>query len=199
MSKFKHIILAVGIAIVFVLFVGFGISTFYSTPQYEDFCGEREKFENVITQQDCDELGGKWNPREIARPLPLIENNQLLCTKISEKDKAITLNCQSQEQITNQGFCDRDFYCRQQFDDVREVYNRNVFIVATGIGIITLIVGFALKLASVSSGLMGGGILTIIYGTIRYWSDLPDFGRFIILGLTLAILIWLGYKKISKK
>ena len=198
MSKIKHVILAVGIAIVFVFFVGFGISTFYAAPQYEDFCGEREKFVDVITQQDCDELGGKWNPREIARPLPLIENNQLLCTKISEKDKAITLNCQSQEQITNQGFCDRDFFCRQQFDDVREVYNRNVFIVATGIGIITLIIGFALKLASVSSGLMGGGILTIIYGTIRYWSDLPDFGRFIILGLTLAILVWLGYRKITK-
>jgi len=29
--------------------------------------------------------------------------------------------------------------------------------VATGIGIIALIVGFALKMASVSSGIMGGG------------------------------------------
>jgi len=73
-----------------------------------------------------------------------------------------------------------------------------VFIVATGIGIIILIVGFALKMASVSSGLMGGGILAIIYGTIRYWSDLPDFGRFIILGITLIILIWLGYRRIVK-
>jgi len=53
-------------------------------------------------------------------------------------------------------------------------------------------------MASVSSGLMGGGILAIIYGTMRYWSDLPDFGRFIILGITLIILIWLGYKKIAK-
>jgi len=33
---------------------------------------------------------------------------------------------------------------------------------------------------------------------MRYWSDLPDFGRFIILGITLIILIWLGYKKIAK-
>ena len=55
-----------------------------------------------------------------------------------------------------------------------------------------------MNMASVSSGIMSGGILTIIYGTIRYWSDLPDYGRFIILGLTLIILIWLGYKRISK-
>ena len=197
MSKFKHIILAVGIAIVFVLFTGFGISTFYTSPQYGDFCGEREKFVDVITKQKCDEFGGKWTG-EIARPLEKIDNNQLLCTKISEKDDAVTLNCQTQEQLDNRGYCDRDFLCRKEFDDVREVYNRNVFIVATGIGIIILIVGFALKITSISSGLMGGGILTIIYGTIRYWTDLPDYGRFIILGLTLAILIWMGYKKLNK-
>ena len=198
MSKFKHILLAIAIAIVFVFFVGFGIATFYKTPQYEDFCGEREKFQEVTTKQQCEDSNGKWNSREVARPITGIEPNQLLCTKTSEKDDAVTLNCQTQEQIENQGFCDRDFYCRQEYDDVREVYNRNVFIAATGIGIIALIVGFALGMASVSSGLMGGGILSIIYGTIRFWSDLPDYGRFIILGITLVILIWLGYKKLKK-
>lgn len=199
MSKFKHIFLAVAIAIVFVFFVGFGVSTFYETPQYEDFCGERDKFIDRTTKQGCDEEGGRWNPNEIARPIAKIDSNQLLCTKVSEKDDAVSLNCQTQEEIENQGYCDRDFYCRAEFNDVREVYNRNVFIIATGIGIIALIVGFALNLASVSSGIMGGGILTIIYGTIRYWSDLPDYGRFIILGITLVILIWLGYKKIKKE
>ena len=73
-----------------------------------------------------------------------------------------------------------------------------MFIVASGIGIIALIIGFALGIASVSAGLMGGGVLTILYGTIRYWSDLPYYGRFIILGITLAILVWLGYKRITK-
>ena len=53
-------------------------------------------------------------------------------------------------------------------------------------------------MASVSAGLMGGGVLTILYGVIRYWTDLPDYGRFIILGIILAILIWLGYKRIKK-
>ncbi len=199
MSKFKHIFLAIAIAIVFVFFTGFGISTFYKTPQYEDFCGEREKFVEIRTKESCDNEGGKWNLNEVARPLAKIDDNQLLCTKTSEQDDAVSLNCQTQVDIENQGYCDRDFYCREEFDGVRENYNRNVFIIETGIGIIALIVGFALKLASISSGIMGGGILTIIYGTIRYWSDLPDYGRFIILGITLAILIWLGYKKIKKE
>jgi len=40
MSKFKHILLAVAIAIVFVFFVGFGVASFYKSPKYLDFCEE---------------------------------------------------------------------------------------------------------------------------------------------------------------
>jgi len=130
--------------------------------------------------------------------LEKIDNNQLLCTKISEKDEAVTLNCQTQEQIDNRGYCDGDFYCRGEFDDVREIYNRNVFIIATIFGLIALIAGIVLKITSISSGLMGGGILLIIYGIIRYWSGLENYGRFTVMGIALAILIWLGYKKLKQ-
>lgn len=198
MPKFKHIILAVAIAIVFVFFVGFGIAAFYATPKYEDYCNTQE-FKQYDTKESCETADGKWNPNEIVRAKPIdVGTNQLLCTKTSEKDNAVTLNCQTQEQLENQGYCDVYYYCQQEFNKVNEKYNRNVFIIATGIGIIALIVGIALKLASVSAGFMGGGILAILYGTIRYWSDLPDYGRFIILGIALAILIWLGYKRMSK-
>lgn len=198
MPKFKHVLLAIAIALVFVFFVGFGIATFYEAPRYEDFCEEREKFVDAITKQKCDEINGKWNPREFARPLEEIDNNQLLCTKISEKGDAVTLDCQTQEQLYNQGYCDWDFYCREEFEEEEEKYNRIVFIVATIIGLIALISGIALKVPSVSSGLMGGGILTILYGTMRYWFGLPDFARFMLLGITLGILIWVGYKKLKK-
>jgi len=181
MSKFKHTLLAVAIAIVFVFFVGFGIASFYNTPKYLDFCEEG--------------IYERPYPRPIDKP-----GN---CTFI-EADESLKDQCREKGKITpkyDQNGCTESYYCEtcyNEYNDVREVYNRNVFIVATGIGIIALIIGFALKMVSVSSGLMGGGILTIIYGTMRYWSDLPDFGRFIILGITLIILIWMGYKKIAK-
>ncbi len=208
MSKFKHIFLAIAIAIVFVFFVGFGIASFYKEPQYEDFCGERE-FKSFQTKEECEENNGKWIETGLARPLPLEafekpvpldapDSNRYVCTILEQNDKNKTLHCQTVDELQERGSCNTDFYCSKEFRDVRENYNRNVFIIATGIGIIILIVGFALKLASVSSGLMGGGILTIIYGTIRYWTDLPDYGRFIILGITLGILIWMSYKKLNK-
>ena len=85
------------------------------------------------------------------------------------------------------------------FQDERNIYNRNVFIVSGIIGIIIIIVGAVLHLTSVSSGLFGGGVLTIIYGTMNYWSELGDIARFIILGIALGVLIYLGYKKFGKK
>ena len=203
MAKFKQVLLAVAIAIVFVFFVGFGISTFYPMPKYEDYCKEKELV-NIQTKEACDKAEGKWtDTTSYERPIPAkvgipVSSNEFLCNKIDERGKNITFNCQTIEQIEQQGYCDLYYYCSQEFNKVNEKYNRNVFIIATGIGIITLIVGFALKLASVSAGLMSGGVLSIIYGTIRYWSDLPDYGRFIILGIALAILIWIGYKKLRK-
>ena len=197
MSKFKSVLLAIAIAIVFVFFVGFGIASFYKAPKYEDFCAQRE-FKEIIAQEKCEAENGKWTSYERGVPKPVMAGNQLFCTRISDAGKNVTLNCETLEQMQQSGYCDLEFYCREDFDRAREKYNRNVFIAAAGIGIIILIVGFALKMASVSAGLMGGGVLTILYGIIRYWSDLPDYGRFVILGIVLAILIWLGYRKIKK-
>ena len=197
MPKFKHVLLAIAIAIVFVFFVGVGISSFYNAPEYEDYCEEEGRHVDTVTKQKCENVGGKWNPREAAIP-EKIEDNQLLCTKISEKDDAVTLNCQTQEQLYNQGYCEWDFYCREEFEEENEKYSGVVFIVAIIIGLIALVSGIALNVPSVSSGLMGGGILTILYGTIRYWFGLPDFARFILLGITLGILICVGYKKLKK-
>ena len=200
MPRFKHVLLAIAIALVFVFFVGFGIATFYKAPKYEDFCPQKE-FKEILTQEKCEAEKGKWTSYErgIPKPAAAMGDNQLLCTKLSDTGKNVTLNCETLQQIQQAGYCDLYFYCSQDFQKVNEKYTRNVFIVASGIGIIALIIGFALGMASVSAGLMGGGVLTILYGTIRYWSDLPDYGRFIILGITLAILIWLGYKRIKKE
>ena len=179
MSKFKQVLLAVAIAIVFAFFVGFGIAAFYESPKYEDFCEERF----------------------IERPYPLREPGN--CT-FMEPDQTLKDECREIGKITpkyDADGCTESFYCEtcyNEFDDVREIYNRNVFIVATIIGIIALVVGIILKITSVSSGLMGGGILLIIYGIIRYWSGLENYGRFTVMGIALIVLIWSGYKKIKR-
>ena len=89
--------------------------------------------------------------------------------------------------------------CNKEYRDKREIYNRNVFIIAVVAGLIAVVLGgIVLKLESVSAGIMGGGVLLIIYGTLRYWGDMGDVLRFIILGAVLVVLIWLGYRKFKK-
>jgi len=181
MSKLKQVFLAIAIAIVFVFFVGFGILTFYKAPKYEDFCEDRY----------------------IKRPVPMPLKEPVNCTSM-EVDENLNNECKDKGYITpkyDENGCVESYYCEtceKEYNDIRENYSRNVFIIATVIGVVVLIIGFALKIASVSSGLMGGGILAIMYGTIQYWTSLPDYGRFTIFGITLAILIWLGYKKLKK-
>ena len=195
MSKVKVVLLSISIAIVLAFLVGYGINTFYKEPKYEDFCGERE-FKQYSTKESCETNDGKWTEFEV-KPIP-IKSDQFLCTKVSEKDNSYTLNCEKSEIERDSGNCNTDFYCRKEFEDVRKEYNRNVFIISVILGIASIFIGIYLNLTSVSSGLMGGGVLTFIYGSLRYWGDMGEYLRFIILAIALALLIWLAYKKIKK-
>ena len=47
----------------------------------------------------------------------------------------------------------------------------------------------------VSLGLSLAGILSLIIGSMRYWSAMDDYLRVVILGLALAALIYIGIKK----
>lgn len=172
-SKLKRTILGISITIILVLFIGYGINTFYKPPKYEDFCDEALRAKIISSEEECLAVGGQWN----VAPERIIEENRTVI----------------------QGFCNPNYTCEKEYRSVREVYNRNVFIIAVAAGLICVILGgIILKLESVSVGIMGGGVLSILYGTIRYWGDLADVGRFIILGIVLATLIWIGYRKFKK-
>jgi len=80
-----------------------------------------------------------------------------------------------------------------------EAYNRNLFIIASISGLIAIVVGgYFVNNESVGSGLIGGGVITILYGLIRYWEYAENILRVVILALILGVLIWVGIKKFSK-
>ncbi|MEK6808062.1 MAG: hypothetical protein AABY14_00075 [Nanoarchaeota archaeon] len=145
-SKVKEVILGLSITIILVFFVIFGIRAFYKSPSHEDFC-PRDKYERqILSEEECIQLGGRWQAN-IPKPV----DNDI------------------------KGWCDAQYTCNKQFNDIREIYNKNVFIIAGIVGIITIIIASILRLTSVSAGLLGGGVLTIVFGTIGYWSNLADF------------------------
>lgn len=95
------------------------------------------------------------------------------------------------------GYCDVDYYCRKEYGDKVDIYEKNLFVINLSLGVIVLFVSFLFLANTVSTGLFGGGIILILYGIIRYWSDLSNVLRAIMLGLTLVILIWISYKKLK--
>lgn len=94
----------------------------------------------------------------------------------------------------NGGYCDTDFECRKDYDSAREVYSRNVFIVALPVGIAIIVAGALIfGVEAIGAGLMGGGIGVILWGVGNYWPYSGDALRFALSLLGLAAVIWLAY------
>jgi hypothetical protein len=105
---------------------------------------------------------------------------------------------ESYENAEVPGHCDYGYYCSKDYEEARKPYERNVFFANIVIGFALLVGAFFLGVEAVSAGLMGGAVMLIFYGTVRYWGDLSDVWRTVALGIALGALIWLGYKKINE-
>jgi len=175
----KNVVLGIAILILTISVVAYGISTFYETPEYSDFCNET-RFNGVIeTPENCEDLGGKWSPQDI---------------------KCVTTPCP-------QGYCDAEYLCRQTYEAAREKHAKIVFLIAVPLGILIIILGALIfGLDFVGAGLMGGGVGVILYGVGGFWQFAEDWIKFLLSLVGLIILIWFAYwfdkknsKKISKK
>ncbi|MBN2567625.1 hypothetical protein JXB02_06105 [Candidatus Woesearchaeota archaeon] len=178
--ELKERILAIGIAIVLALFIGFAANTIMPSKQWDDFCDQYYPGP-FDTQQSCEANGGRWNAPDMVpeRGAPAVP------TKLDNQSQPV-------------GWCDVNYFCNQEYESYNESYSRNLFVGLLVVGIAVFIVGALLRMQAVAAGLMGGAVLTIIYGTLRYWGRASDIFRTVVLGIVLAILIWLGYKRIGK-
>ena len=87
---------------------------------------------------------------------------------------------------------------QKKYDNAREIYNRNIFIVLVVLGVLSLVVGAFITNEIVTLGLSWGGVLSLIIASMRYWSSADNLIRVLILGFALVVLIWLAIKKFGK-
>lgn len=183
----KNLVLGIGIVIVFALVLWQGIEAFYPSPLYENFCKNREF--------------------EISPAKPLPSGITLNCT-FSKTLQEEEQQCYSQKgrpiyEYDNNGCaiaikeCDM---CQKQFDDAMNQHSKIVFFVALIVGIITLIVGYAiLSIEPVGSALIGSGIWSFFYGTVVNWRNFTNIWRFLLLLLALVLLIWIAIRLNTQK
>jgi hypothetical protein len=93
---------------------------------------------------------------------------------------------------------------RQKRQEQQLAYNaaakdfaRVLVMVSTPLGVAAIFVGAYLALHSIGTGLIFGGIFTVVWGYWSYWQYLDDWIRFVSLLAGFAILIFVGYRRIA--
>ena len=177
-ATFQKIALALSIIVVLNLVFNLGLSTFYKAPDVDNFCGEETR-QTYTTKDSCNDMGGEWVgsfPEEVDAPRML-------------------------DGITKfEPYCNARAACYAEYQVERDLYNRNIFIALVILGVISLGVGFfAVSVKAVSTGFLFGGFISLLVASMRYWSGMNEYLRFIILVALLAGLIFLGYKKLKDK
>jgi hypothetical protein len=181
-NKVLKWLLILGIVIVLNLFFVYGIKVFYNAPAFENFCPVSQVTTAPTTEAECVAVGGGWTSNaSYVAPVPMAQ-------------KTVP------SVISNQpaGYCDLNFTCQKQFMAANSVYNRNVFVVLVILGVLSLVAGFFISSsAAVSLGLSLGGVLALVVGSVRYWSDMNDYLRVAVLAVALVILVIIGVKRVK--
>jgi uncharacterized membrane protein YkgB len=86
----------------------------------------------------------------------------------------------------------------KRWQEKERTFQRHLFFVAVPVGIAAIIIGAVAAIQAVGTGLMFGGIFTLMDGYICYWSELQDWMRFLSLLAAFIVLIYIGYRKLVK-
>ena len=176
--------LGLAIIIIFNLFINYGINTFYKAPDYNNFCKPERLKQALNTRETCENVGGLWT-----------ENVGYESPAVSRKPADVPIIEIKNQQLT--GWCDQDYSCRKDFDSINNIYRRNVFIIWVVAGTMAIIGSFFITAVQMlSTSFMFSGLLSLLIGTLQYWSAMQDYLRFIILGIALMFLIVVAYKKL---
>lgn len=179
MVDVKNLIIGAIISVILVMFLAYGTNLVYKSPDYNTYCN----YTNIMP----------------AKP-------NINCNLSQQVDLKIQ-SCYSSQgtpmPVYDENGCQRDVTCstcNKDYEKADESYSQNMFIISLIVGIVIIIISaLFIPVPSVAGGLMLGSLFFIIYGTARYWRFMNDWLRFIILGIVLAILIYLGYRLASRE
>ena len=164
--SWKRLSLSLAIVIVLNLFFNVGVRTFYPAPKYENYCPAKIFETNYETRDACVAAGGAWR----AEPTRVVETKQIV------------------------GSCDANATCQKEYNDVQSVYNRNVLLSFSPQNPFTRDWDVSSKRFGRCQRIALRRVAFYVIATIRFWSNMDDYVRFVILGIVLAFLISLGSK-----
>jgi len=182
MADIKRFALTLAVGVLLALFVGFLVDAIYSSPQYNDFCDGRDRFIPKF-------------PERI---------NTSLCSPVDYSDSIYDTCTGDMGYVayeSDENGCEVTPYCETcgvDYDNASEKYSRNLFFILAPLSLLLIAIGVFIITDSIAAGFILGGILTLIYSTIRVFGDLSKVMKVVILGVELALVIWLGYRFVER-
>jgi hypothetical protein len=191
----KDVIIGTAIIILTISVFVFGVNTFYTRPEYSDFC--RESFPEPplsrpgICPAVCVEM------YEISGNSCIFNECGSGCGPDGDTSFGTLAECE---------IALKDGNCYVDYEQASENYSRNIFLIALPIGILILALGaIVFGLEAVGAGIMGGGVGIILYGVGGFWRFAQNWLKFGLSLIGLIVVIWLAYwlnermkKKVSR-
>ena len=188
MIDLRRVAIIFVIAVLYAILVNAVINAFYQSPRYEDFCKSRfypeKPYPAAVERKDCPKYK---------------EPSQEELDKCSQENgypeyKYDAYGCPVEYKGCN--FCQRDF------DNANQKYSFNYFIISSILALIAIAIGLLLPETNslnqwIATGFMLGGLITLFFGTFRYYEYLGRYIKPIIILAELLIVIFLAYKKLK--
>ncbi len=135
-------------------------------------------------------------PEECTEKNPPVHRQQIECEEIPPVNES---SCPGTLQ-PNYFTCTYDCTCFSLEQDYRAEQEAIIFWIALILSAIAITVGLLLPQNNpvhewVGTGFILGGILTLFIATGRYWSEMHQIVRPVVIALELALILWISYKK----
>ena len=187
MIDLRRVAIIFVIAVLYAIFVNAFISAIYPEPRYEDFCKQR------------------FYPE---KPYPAA--GKVECQKYKEPTRQELNDCADNKGMPDYLYdangCPIEYkgcnYCQRDFDASNQKYNLYFFIFSSILAIIAIGIGLVLPTHNslnewIATGFILGGLITLFFGTFRYYQYLGRYVKPIVILVELLIVIFLSYKKLQ--
>lgn len=188
MIDLRRVAIIFVIAILYAILVNAVIGAFYPAPKYEDYCKTTRFYPEKPSPADRDVKCPAYKE-------PTVKELEACAEQKGFPDYARDANgCPVQYKGCN--------YCQQDFDKSNQKYNLYFFIISSILALVAIGIGLSLPTNVslnewVATGFMLGGLVTLFFGTFRYYEYLGRYVKPVVILAELLIVIYLSYKKLK--
>ena len=186
MIDLRRVAIIFVIAILYAIFVNAFIAAFYVEPRYEDYCKQR-----------------------FAPATPYIKSD-ITCQKFNQPSPQELEKCSNDkgqpDYLYDANGCPLQYkgcnYCQRDLDNATQKYNFYFFIFSSILAIIAIGIGLLLPTENslnewIATGFILGGLITLFFGTFRYYQYLGRYVKPFVILAELLIVIFLSYRKLK--